>query len=126
VRGLFPSDWADVWGGFLFYLFNKLAACTGMRLGEVVGLRGEFVFDNYINVCGQWTRYGYGDTKTHKERNIPIPALIRFELQKLMDINGRGYLFSENGGERPIERRQVQEGLFIAHGAARRVETVPA
>jgi hypothetical protein len=71
-------------------------------------------------------RYGFTDTKTYKERNIPIPALIRSELQKLMNINGQGYLFSENGGERPIERRQVQEGLFIAHGAGRRVETVPA
>jgi integrase len=53
VRGLFPTDWADVWGSYLFYLFNKLAACTGMRLGEIVGLRGECVFNGYIKVCGQ-------------------------------------------------------------------------
>jgi hypothetical protein len=27
---LFPADWAGVWGSYLFSLFNKLAACTGM------------------------------------------------------------------------------------------------
>jgi integrase len=103
-----------VWGSYLFYLLNKLAACTGMRLGEIIGLRGERVFDGYIKVCGQFGRYGFTDTKTHKERNIPIPALIRFELQKLIELNGRGYLFSENGGERPIERRRVLRALYAA------------
>jgi integrase len=114
VRKLFPLDWADVWVSYLFCLLNKLAACTGMRLGEIVGLRGECVFDSYIKVCGQFGRYGFTDTKTHKERNIPIPSLIRFELQKLIDINGQGYLFSENGGERPIERRRVLRSLYEA------------
>jgi integrase len=31
-----------------------------------------------------------------------------------MDINGQGYLFSENGGERPIERRRVLRALYAA------------
>jgi predicted NUDIX family phosphoesterase len=68
VRGLFPSDRADVWGSFLFYLFNKLAACTGMRIGEIVGLRGERVFDGYIKVCGQFNRYGFTDTNSHLQK----------------------------------------------------------
>jgi integrase len=85
-----------------------------MRLGEIVGLRGEYVFDGYIKVCGQYGRYGFTDTKTHRERNIPISARIRRELQYLIDLNGTGYLFSENGGERPIERRRVLRALYTA------------
>ena len=35
---------------------NMLAACTGMRIGEVLGLRGEFVYADFIRVCGQYGR----------------------------------------------------------------------
>ena len=31
---------------------NFLAACTGMRIGEVLGLRGECVFADFIRVEG--------------------------------------------------------------------------
>jgi integrase len=114
VKQIFPADWADVWNNKMFYTLNKLAACTGMRLGEIVGLRGEYVFDGYIKVCGQYNRYGFTDTKTHKERNIPIPALIRADLQEYIGMNGAGYVFSENGGETPIERRRVNRAFYNA------------
>jgi integrase len=114
VRKLFPADWGDVWDNYLLYLFNKLAACTGMRIGEILGLRGDCVFDSYIKVCGQYGRHGFGDTKTHKERDIPIPPFILSELQKLLDLNGVGYMFSENGGKSPIGRRRVLQTLYAA------------
>jgi integrase len=85
-----------------------------MRIGELLGLRGEFLFEGYINVCAQYNRYGYTDTKSHKERNIPIPKSIENDLLSLKLKNGDGYLFSENGGKNPLSRRRVSTALFSA------------
>jgi integrase len=64
----------------VFYIFpyqNFLAACTGMRIGEVLGLRGECVFADFIRVQGQHGQSGYGPTKTRTTRNIPLsPAIM--------------------------------------------------
>ena len=55
VKNLFPADFKKVWGdNETAYAANLLACLTGMRIGEILGLRGEFVFDNYIAVCGQF------------------------------------------------------------------------
>jgi integrase len=73
---------------------NFLAACTGMRIGEVLGLRGEFVFADFIRVQGQYGQSGYGPTKTRTSRNIPLTPAIMDGLRRLAEINGNGYLFS--------------------------------
>jgi integrase len=114
VKQLFPPQWETVWNNRLHYVLNKLAACTGMRHGELLGLRGEFVFETYIDVCAQYNRYGYGDVKTHKPRNIPIPAGLHRDLETLMGDNGQGYLFSVDGGKSPVGRRQVYHALYEA------------
>jgi integrase len=93
--------------GFSFELgkmANFVAACTGMRIGEVLGLRGEYVFTDYIRVQGQYGQYGYGPTKTRTTRNIPLVPAIMKGLRRLVEINGNGYVFSANGGERLIAR----------------------
>ena len=42
VRLLFPRNWKTIWGNDrISYLGNKLAACTGMRVGEIMGLRAN-------------------------------------------------------------------------------------
>jgi integrase len=114
VKKLFPVDWETVWDERLFYTLNKLAACTGMRHGELLGLRGEFVHDTYIDVCAQYNRYGYGDVKTHKPHNIPIPSGLRMDLELLMRDNGEGYLFSRDGGKKPVNRNCVYKALYRA------------
>jgi integrase len=83
---------------------NFLAACTGMRIGEVLGLRGEFVFADFIRVQGQYGPSGYGPTKTRTSRNIPLTPAIMDGLRRLAEINGNGYLFSTDGGAKPITR----------------------
>jgi integrase len=114
VRALFPANWREVWDNETHCVLNKLAACTGMRLGELLGLRGEYLFDGYISVAGQHGRYGYGDTKTHKTRNIPIPKIIEYDLLRLKDKNGDGYLFSNDSGEKPLGRHPVYNAFFAA------------
>jgi integrase len=106
VRLLFPRQWETVWGDDrISYLGNKLAACTGMRASEILGLRGEHIFDEYIHVCAQHDEYGYRPTKTKEKRNIPLAPLILNELRILADENSNGYVFSLDGGENPVCRK---------------------
>jgi integrase len=108
VQKLFPKNYKTIWGNNeIAYAANRLASLTGMRAGEILGLRGEFVHDNYINVCGQYTEYGYGNTKTKESRTIPlIPEMIEL-LRKLMKQNGKGYVFSLDGGAKPVCRKYI-------------------
>jgi integrase len=85
-----------------------------MRIGEILGLRGQDVFDDYIKVCGQYTRYGFRKPKGKESREIPITVLLRRELQELINRNGMGYLFSEDGGNKPIARSMVYREFYQA------------
>ncbi|GHT83238.1 hypothetical protein FACS1894137_03850 [Spirochaetia bacterium] len=115
VQELFPVKWDAMWDTYQIYVLNKLAALTGLRIGELVGMRGEFVFDDYISVCGQWSKeYGYTDTKTGKSRDIPIIKELRDELNVLKGDNGNGYLFSSDGGKNPISRNSIYQELYRA------------
>lgn len=55
-----------------------LSLLTGMRSGEICGLRWSNVFDNYIHICeaecynSMTKEYFQASTKTGKDRDIPI------------------------------------------------------
>lgn len=121
VQKLFPENYQAVWGrkekNEVVYIANRLASLTGMRIGEIRGLRGEYVFDDYIQVCGQYGQFGYkAQTKTKANRNIPImPDMVKL-LQKLMEKNGKGFLFSLNGGGKPVTTHFIASGLYSAFG----------
>jgi len=64
-KALFVTNWRKVWDNdLLMCTAHKLAALTGMRLSEIAGLKGEFVFDTHLFLCGQYDNYGYRETKT--------------------------------------------------------------
>jgi integrase len=113
-KKLFPKDWQSIWDEQIHYIFNKLAALTGMRHGELLGLRGEFVSDTEIKVHAQYGRFGYADTKNHKERTVPMTQKLRDILQPLIDMNGDGYLFSTDGGKKPIGRKEILANYYAA------------
>jgi integrase len=95
---------------------NKLAACTGMRIGEVLGLRSEYVHEGYLEVCMQYSNVaGYTDVKTHKPRNIPIHEGIEKELRELIKANGEGYVFVRTPqAKSPIRRDAIAQSLCKA------------
>ena len=108
VQKLFPADWTSIWQDSVIYKAHRLAACTGVRIGELRGLRGEFVFDDYIYITGQFTRDGYvPNTKTKHNRNIPISPVMRQELEELIQINKNGYVFSDDGGITPVTTSRI-------------------
>ena len=117
LRKLFPVDWTSIWDNPVIYKAHKVAACTGMRISELRGLRGEYVFDDYIYVCGQYTRLGYkANTKTKHNRNIPITGAMRRELEELIGLNGEGFVFSDDGGNTPVTMERINRGFEKALG----------
>ena len=115
VRKLFPPDWSAVWNSKVVYKAHLLAACTGLRIGELCGLRGEFVFNDYIYITGQYTRDGYiPNTKTKNNRNIPITSLMRQELEELLQKNESGYVFSDDGGVTPVSTERLNRQYYRA------------
>jgi integrase len=109
---LFVDDWKKVWDkDLLRCTANKIAALTGMRCCEVLGLRGEYVYDDHLFLCGQYDEYGYRETKTKIKHHIPLTAELVTDLRKLMNLNGNGYIFSLDGGITPVTRRHIYNGL---------------
>ena len=85
-----------------------------MRFGELPGLRGEYVFDGYINVCGQVTGHrGYTDTKSHRPRLIPVTKTVGDDLLRLKEQND-GYLFPFDGGVTAVRRSKVYKAYYEA------------
>jgi len=114
VQKLFPKNYKTIWGDMdIAYAACRLASLTGMRIGEILGLRGEYVFDDYIYVCGQFGSKGYmAHTKTKENRNIPLmPEMIA--LLRGLD-NGNGFVFSLDGGASPVTSSAVRKSFHQA------------
>ncbi len=104
----------DLWGQRMYYVANLLAACTGMRIGEIVGVRGSSLKEGYILVDKQYRPpYGLINTKTNDIRIIPLPDVLMDELQLLRESAkvGDGYLFSITSGEKPVMGQTINEKL---------------
>ena len=115
VQKLFPADWKKIWDSYEIYVFNKLAACTGMRISEIIGLQCDSIRGDHIHVCMQYSKkYGTRPLKTKDSRNIPITGALRDELALLTKDNTQGFLFSENGGSEPISRNRVYKETSAA------------
>jgi len=115
VQKLFPAEWNTVWNNYDIYVFNKLAACTGMRLGEIIGLRIEHIHDDYIHICSQYsTKYGIRPLKTKDSRNIPITPNLHNELMSLAEKNIHGFIFSDSLGAFPFSRNKIYKETGIA------------
>jgi integrase len=115
-KALFVDDWKKVWDNdHLRYTANKLAACTGIRCGEILGLRGEYVFNDHFFLCGQYDEtYKYRETKTKIKHHIPLTAEVVADLRKLIKLNGDGFIFSLDGGVTPVCGRHLRNGLHKA------------
>lgn len=114
-RKLFVEDWRRVWeDNLIAYTANKLAALTGMRASEVVGLKGCYVYDEHIYLCMQFDEYGYRPTKTKDKHNIPLAAGLINELKELKRMNGEGFIFSLDGGATPIVRKTMYKHFHRA------------
>ena len=103
-----------VWKGHWVYYFASLvAATTGLRQGEVLGLRRENLFPDHLHVEYSWSeRYGLLPTKTKRTDDLPIPRMLHTLLSR--EIDWDGYLFSTSGGERPTTANNAVNALYSA------------
>ena len=109
---LFPGNYSKFWVNRVTYAGNFLSAITGLRLGEVIALQKDDIHETYISVAHSYGRFGLKDTKTHRGRDVPIPALMK---QILVEIApAKGYIFSLDGGETPVNRERFTTDLYRA------------
>lgn len=83
VKILFASEWPDLRG----YTASLLAASTGLRLGEIVGLRHDSLKEGYLHIDRSWDiteRRLNETTKTGRARFVPIPNLVESHLKELI------------------------------------------
>jgi integrase len=116
VRSIFdPTKLKRLWGKELHYVLNLLGATTGLRIGEVLGLKGTFLFTDYLEVSWQYNNFReYTETKTHETRYVTIPTGVARGLFRLKELNGDGYLFSKDGGKTPLSRTTVYKHFHKA------------
>jgi len=108
--------WKD---DIIHFTANLVAASCGCRVGEIQALRGGDIKDGYIIVAHSWSRrYGLQDTKNHKTRYVPVPDRTAKHLGELKKLMGEGFLFSIDGGKRPVNYTTIREHFYNALDAA--------
>ena len=90
----------DVWFDYSYYLLNKVAKYTGMRMGEIRALSHKDLSVScgayYLYVTKSINRFGeIVPTKTKINRIVPIPTFLGIELYKYHP--GWNYWFSHSG-----------------------------
>jgi len=115
VRDLFMAEWTDERAK----LANMVAAITGLRSGEIAGLRICDIGEDYLNIRHSWNpRDKLKTTKTNEARTvlIPFPQIIK-GLRELASRNPHNmgensYVFwSGKISTKPIEARTFVTGL---------------
>ena len=121
VRTLFDKTaMALVWGGDrLHYTLNALACCTGMRMGELQGLRIGCIQDDYVQVFWSWSRrYGLKRPKRDSMREIPVPGKVAEHLQELIGFNPWGeetdFVFFSYRREAPVGDKGITGNFYRA------------
>ena len=110
-----PGNLEDKWRLKEYYFANLLAACTGMRMSEVVGLQNSDLFSGYVSVSKQFIQgIGIQPTKNKKSREIPIPSDLEASLKELSDGRPDSFIFRAEGKKTPVSHAAVLSALRSA------------
>lgn len=105
IHAMFGSDWHDIYMDAMV----RLAATTGMRMGEIRALCKEQIKDDHIVVDRAWaTGEGLKSTKSGHTRIVPVLPEIR---QQLLNLPSDGdFVFTYNGST-PISKEVITTKL---------------
>ena len=121
VRRVFSIEWSDRRA----YAGNLLAATTGLRLGELMGLvlADVRLDEGFLHVRRSWdTRLKMMNetTKTGRARNIFVPEAVKDELARIRDLNPyteagpEAFLFFGHRADRPMDGNAFIRALYEA------------
>jgi len=120
VRRLFSVVWEDFRG----YVGNRIAATTGLRLGEILALTREDLHptEPRLTVRRSWDirlRRMNETTKTGRARAVILPSLVYQEVLQLAEINPHRspdafLFFAIQTPERPVGDGVLVKSLFRA------------
>ncbi len=130
TRGILPHDIVqkifdesnikEYWPNIKCYYASLLAACTGMRMGEVRGLRYSDLGKGMVSISRQFhAKFGVTDTKNHKCREVPLPQSLIDELLKMERKSDEDFIFaSKHNNGNPIHPTSISRALISAVGKA--------
>lgn len=121
VKDLFREDnFQLLWkGNITHYTLNLLSASTGMRMGEIQGLKVKAVHNGYIEIIHAWERsYGLKEPKYGSYRNVTIPSRVEKFLNELIQQNKynspEDLVFYGNERDKPIYNKTISKWLYRA------------
>jgi integrase len=116
ARRLFSDRWSDVWDHYTCYVANKLAACTGMRFGEVLGLRSECVHEGYLDVSMRYSNIrNRSYDRIQRPWLAPVNKIVEDDVRRLIEANGEGFVFVNKPQDgKPMGRARIVNSFYKA------------
>ncbi|MFZ2781344.1 MAG: site-specific integrase [Rectinemataceae bacterium] len=110
VKKFFAQSWKDE----RYLAINLIAATTGMRLGEILGLTRDAVKDGYLEVKASWERgKGLKGTKSGRPRLLPLVAKTKASLARVMETTTftepSDFVFPGRKRKAPLDHKIVQK-----------------
>ncbi len=110
ARSFFSEEWKDV----RFKAINMIAATTGMRLGEIMGLQRQSVHSGFLEVRTSWERgVGLKGTKTGRSRIAVLTPKTQTILEEVLCTNPwrepENLVFPGRQANVPLDHKTVQK-----------------
>ncbi len=120
VKRLFEAPWRDPRSR----LANRIAAGTGMRMGEIRALRVSDICPDRIYIRHAWSQAdgGLKSTKSGESREIPLLPQLRKEIDfylatVLVQFSDDKFLFPGLCKDHPFDQRQIVKDFYSALGS---------
>lgn len=110
VKAFFAQEWKDD----RYLAINLIAATTGMRLGEILGLTRDAVKEGYLEVRAAWERgKGLKGTKTGRPRLVPLAKRPAGVLKRVMEstpfTEPGDFVFHGRNRTSPLDHKMAQK-----------------
>jgi integrase len=121
IHALFNTEaLISVWKGErVHFVASLLGVATGLRQGEIRGLRNQDIHPQYVTVCGSWEdRNGLHGAKWGSERIVPIPSRVAFELDALAKearySGAEDLVFAGEARGEPVKKEDLEARFYAA------------
>jgi integrase len=121
INALFGRDaLSSIWKGErVYFAASIVGVATGLRQGEIRGLRNQDIHPEYVAVRGSWEeRNGLHGAKWGSERIVPIPSRVAEEFNLL--AQGAKYpapedlVFAGEARGKPIRKEELEARFYAA------------